>query len=139
MKNFKLRTLLIGSFLMMALLVAFTGVFGALSTKRVGSQIQNILEQLSKQQKLVLLMGVAQKNCHVSLMQTALVRSEPASLLEYAEDYRVKRNLLRTQAQTILNGNEKLGVLPALKGASSRKGRDSFWSAGRSSRRSPSN
>ena len=117
MKNFKLRTLLIGSFLIMALLVAFTGVFGAMSTKRVGSQIQNILEQLSKQQKLVLLMGVAQKYCHVSLMQAAMVSTDPAKLAEYVGDYQTKRDLLRTQAQTVLNGNQKLGILPAVNGS----------------------
>jgi methyl-accepting chemotaxis protein len=117
MKNFKLRTRLIVSFLIMALLVAFTGMFGALSMKRVGGEIQSILEQLSKQQKLVLLMGVAQKYCHVSLMQAALVRSEPDKMEEYVEDYRMKRDLLLTQAQTILEGNKKLGVLPAAKGS----------------------
>ena len=117
MKNFKLRTLLIGSFLLMALLVAFTGVFGALSTKRVGGQIQNILEQLAKQQKLVLVMEVAQKYCHVSLMQAALVRTERDKLEEYLGDYTMKRDQLRSQAQVILNGNGKLGVLPAPPGS----------------------
>ena len=117
MKNLKLRTLLIASFLIMALLVAFTGVFGALSTKRVGSQIQNILEQLSKQQKLVLLMGVAQEYCHVSLMQAALVRSEPEKLQDYVDDYHAKRDQFLAQARTVLSGNQKLGVLPAVKGS----------------------
>jgi len=117
MKNLKLRTRLIVAFLIMALLVAFTGMFGTLSMKRVGGQIQDILEQLSKQQKLVLLMGVAQKYCHASLMQAALVRSEPEKAQEYVEDYRMKRDLLRTQAQVILEGNQKLGVLPAVKGS----------------------
>ena len=117
MKNLQLRTRLIGSFLIMALLVAFTGAFGTLSMKRVGGQIQNILEQLSKQQKLVLLMGVAQKYCHVSLMQAALVRAEPEKMEEYVEDYRMKRDLLLNQAQTVLDGNKKLGVLPAAKGS----------------------
>jgi len=117
MKNLKLRTRLIGSFLIMALLVAITGAFGALSMKRVGGQIQDILEQLSKQQKLVLLMGVAQKYCHVSLMQAALVRTDPEKAEEYVEDYRMKRDLLLNQAQTLLDGNKKLGVLPAVKGS----------------------
>ena len=117
MKNLQLRTRLIVSFLIMALLVAFTGAFGALSMKRVGGEIQNILEQLSKQQKLVLLMAVTQKYCHVSLMQAALVRAEPDKMEEYVEDYRMKRDLLLNQAQTVLEGNKKLGVLPAVKGS----------------------
>ncbi|QXE89118.1 methyl-accepting chemotaxis protein [Geomonas subterranea] len=117
MKDLTLRTRLIGSFLIMALLVAFTGGFGALNIKRVGGQIQNILEQLSKQQKLVLLMGVTQKYCHVSLMQAALVPNDPEKLQEYIEDYQMKRDTLLSQAQIILDGNKKLGVLPVAKGS----------------------
>ncbi|MBU5638654.1 methyl-accepting chemotaxis protein [Geomonas sp. Red69] len=117
MKDLTLRTRLIGSFLIMALLVAFTGGFGALNIKRVGGQIQNILEQLSKQQKLVLLMGVTQKYCHVSLMQAALVPNDPEKLQEYIDDYQMKRDTLLSQAQIILEGNKKLGVLPATKGS----------------------
>jgi len=116
MKNLKLRTRLIVSFLIMALLVAFTGGFGAFSMKRVGGQIQNILEQLSKQQKQVLLMAVTQKYCHVSLMQAALVRSEMDKFQDYVEDYRTKRDLLQAQAKTLLEGNAKLGLKPAAKG-----------------------
>lgn len=117
MKDLTLRTRLIIAFLIMALLVAFTGAFGALGIKRVGGQIQTILEQLSKQQKLVLLMGVTQKYCHVSLMQAALVRTDPDKVEEYVEDYRMKRDTLLSQAQIILEGNKKLGVLPAPKGS----------------------
>jgi methyl-accepting chemotaxis protein len=117
MKNIKLRTRLIGSFLIMALLVAITGAFGALSMKRVGGQIQNMLEQLSKQQKQVLLMEVAQKYCHVSLMQAALVRTDPEKAQEYIEDYRMKRDQLLSQAQILLDGHKKLGILPAEKGS----------------------
>jgi len=117
MKDLTLRTRLIVSFLIMALLVAFSGGFGALTIKRVGGQIQNILEQLSKQQKLVLLMGVTQKYCHVSLMQAAMVSTDPDKVEEYVEDYRMKRDTLLSQAQIILEGNKKLGVLPAVKGS----------------------
>lgn len=117
MKDLTLRSRLIIAFLIMALLVAFTGGFGALGMKRVGGQIQTILEQLSKQQKLVLLMGVTQKYCHVSLMQAALVRTDPDKLEEYVEDYRMKRDTLLSQAKIILEGNKKLGVRPAAKGS----------------------
>lgn len=117
MKNIKLRTRLIASFMIMALLVAITGAFGAFSMKRVGGQIQDMLEQLSKQQKQVLLMEVAQKYCHVSLMQAALVRTDPEKAQEYIEDYRMKRDQLLSQAQVLLDGHKKLGILPAEKGS----------------------
>jgi methyl-accepting chemotaxis protein len=117
MNNLKLRTRLLASFLGMALLVAVTGAVGAVSMKRVGSEIQSILKQLSNQQKQVLLMEVAQKYCHVSLMQAALVRYEPDKMEEYVEDYRMKRDQLLSQAQIILDGNKKLELLPAVPGS----------------------
>ncbi|UFS71348.1 methyl-accepting chemotaxis protein [Geomonas sp. RF6] len=117
LKDVKIGSRLIGSFMVMALLVAITGAFGALTMKRVGGQIQDILEQLSKQQKQVLLMAVTQKYCHVSLMQAALVRSEKDKFEEYVDDYRMKRDLLVSQAQTLLDGNAKMHLKPAVKGS----------------------
>jgi methyl-accepting chemotaxis protein len=116
-KKLKLSQRLVGSFMIMALIVAVTGAFGSWSMKRVGDQIQNIMQNLASQQKLVLLMGVTQKYCHVSLLQAALVRSEMEKFEEYAEDYRMKRDLFRSQCEIMLNGNNKLGIKPAPKGS----------------------
>ncbi len=117
MKNMKLSYRLVGSFLIMALIVALTGAFGSWSMKKVGDQIQNIMQNLASQQKLVLLMGVTQKYCHVSLMQAAMVRAEKDKFEEYAEDYRMKRDLFRSQCEIILKGNAKLGIKPAKAGS----------------------
>ncbi|WP_459815703.1 methyl-accepting chemotaxis protein [Geotalea toluenoxydans] len=113
----KLSYRLVGSFLIMALIVALTGAFGSWSMKKVGDQIQNIMQNLASQQKLVLLMGVTQKYCHVSLMQAAMVRAEKDKFEEYAEDYRMKRDLFRSQCEIILKGNAKLGIKPAKAGS----------------------
>jgi len=121
LKNMKLRSRLIGAFLVMAFLVAITGAFGAFTMKRVGGQIQEILEQLSKQQKQVLLMEVTQKYCHVSLMQAALVGSDREKFGEYVDDYQMKRDLLVSQAETLLNGNAKLHLQPVVKGSTIEK------------------
>ena len=103
--------------MIMALIVAVTGTFSAWSMNRVGDQIQNILQNLASQQKLVLLMGMTQKYCHVSLMQAALVRAEMEKFEEYADDYRMKRDLFRSQCDIMLKGNKKLGIKPALPGS----------------------
>nr|WP_279342424.1 methyl-accepting chemotaxis protein [Geotalea sp. SG265] len=113
----KLSYRLVGSFLIMALIVALTGAFGTWSMKRMGDQIQNIMQNLASQQKLVLLMGVTQKYCHVSLMQAAMVRAETEKFEEYAEDYRMKRDLFRSQCETMLKGNKKLGIKAAKPGS----------------------
>lgn len=117
MKNIKLSYRLVGSFMIMALIVALTGAFGSWSMKKVGDETRNIMQNLASQQKLVLLMGVTQKYCHVSLMQAALVRAEIEKFEEYAEDYRMKRDLFRSQCEIILNGNPKLGIKAAKPGS----------------------
>ncbi len=117
MKKIKLGQRLIGSFLIMALIVGVTGVFGAISMNKVGSRTQDILQNLASQQKLVLLMGVTQKECRVFLLQAALVHKNNVKFEDYAEDYRMKRDLFKSQCSLILNGNKKVGIKPAVKGS----------------------
>ncbi len=117
MKNMKLSHRLVGSFMIMALIVAITGAFGSWSMKRVSEQIQDIMQNLANRQKLVLLMGVTQKYCHVSLMQAAMVRNEMDKFEDYADDYRMKRDLFRSQCEIMLKGNAKLGIKPAHHGS----------------------
>jgi methyl-accepting chemotaxis protein len=112
MKNVKLGQRLIGSFMLMALIVAVTGAFGGWSMKRVGTRIQDTLHNLSLQQKQVLLMEVTQKLCHVNLLQAAMVRTESEKFEEYSEDYQTMRELYRSQVETLLKGNVKMGLKP---------------------------
>jgi methyl-accepting chemotaxis protein len=113
----KLGHRLIGSFMIMAFIVAITGIFGAWSMKRVGSRIQDTLQNLSLQQKQVLLMEVTQEVCHVNLLEAVTVRTETERFEEHAEDYRMKRDLFRSQAETLLKGNKKMGIRPVEKGS----------------------
>src|SRR6266702_5911707 len=103
MKNLKLGQKLIGLFMLMALLVVITGGFGAWSMKRVGDRIQGVLNNLANQQKQVLLMEVAQKDCHVNLLNAAMVRTEMEKFEGYSDDYQAKRDLFRSHCETILN------------------------------------
>ncbi len=115
--NVKLGYRLIASFMIMALIVGVTGGYGALNMKRVGDRIHDMLQNLSSQQKLVLLMGVTQKVCHVSLLQAAMVRTDKEKFEEYAEDYRMKNDLFKSQCDIILKGNAKLGIKAASSGS----------------------
>lgn len=117
LKNIKLGKRLIGSFMIMALIVGITGVFGAVSMKRIGDRIQDMLQNLASQQKLVLLMGVTQKECRVFLLQAAFVHNDMAKFEDYSEDYRMKKDLFRSQCDVILKGNAKLGIKAAQKGS----------------------
>jgi len=109
LRNLKLGSRLIGSFMIMALIVGITGMYGAVSMNRVSDKIQNMLQNLANQQKLILLMGVTQKTCHISLLQAAMVAGDPQKFEEYSEDYRAKSVLFKNQCGFILKGNEKLG------------------------------
>ncbi|HEY6872518.1 MAG TPA: methyl-accepting chemotaxis protein [Geobacteraceae bacterium] len=116
MKDLKLGHRLIGLFMFMALIVAVTGGFGAWSMKRVGDRIQGMLTNLANQQKLVMLMELSQKDCHISLLQAAMVDSVD-KVEDAAEDYQAKGDLLKNQCETILKGNAKLGIKPAVPGS----------------------
>lgn len=113
-KNYKLGSRLIASFMIMALVVGITGAFGFISMNRVGDRIQDMLQNLASQQKLILLMGVTQKTCQVSLLQAAMVQADTAKFNDYSEDYRIKSDLFKSQCDIILKGNKKLGIKAAL-------------------------
>lgn len=117
MKNLKIGHRLIGLFMFMALLVAITGSFGAWTIHKVGDRIQGMLTNLANQQKMVLLMELAQKDSHINLLKAVMVRSEMEKFEESAEDYRMKKDLFRSQCETLLKGNAKLGIRAAQKGS----------------------
>ncbi len=117
MKNLKLGQRLIGAFMIMALIVGITGAYGALSMKRVGNRIQDMLQNLANQQKQVQLMGATQKTCYLHLMQAAMVRTEKDKFEEFTEDYLMKADQFKGQANMLLKGNPKMGIKPAVAGS----------------------
>ena len=117
MKKLKIGHKLIGLFMIMALIVAVTGGSGAWNLKRVGDQIQGMLTNLANQQKLVLLMEVAQKDCLINLLHAAMVQGEMDKFEDASDDYQAKSDLFKSQCETILKGNPKLGIKPAVPGS----------------------
>jgi hypothetical protein len=115
-RNLKIGSRLIGSFMIMALIVGITGMYGVVSMNRVSDKIQNMLQNLANQQKLIILMGVTQKTGHISLLQAAMVAGDSQKLEEYSEDYRAKSVLFKNQCGFIIKGNEKLQIRPAAAG-----------------------
>ena len=116
MKGLKLGQRLIGSFMILALIVAITGAFGAFSMNRVGGRIQDVLKNLAGQQKVVLLMGSTLKACQVSLLQATIERTNMTVFEDHAEDYRMLRDQFRSQCTIILKGNAKMGITSAVAG-----------------------
>jgi methyl-accepting chemotaxis protein len=117
LKNLSLGQRLISLFMAMALLVAVTGGFSAWSMKVVGDRIQGLLTNLASVQKLVLLMEVAQKDCHINLLNAVMLSADSEKFEDSSQDYQAKKELFRNQCTTLLEGNAKLGIKPAPKGS----------------------
>jgi methyl-accepting chemotaxis protein len=117
LKNLKLSTKLIGSFFIMAAIVAVTGTFGIVSINRVGTEVKTIMVHRAAEEKLVFLMEVTQKACRVNLVEAALVRTEKAEFEKYVETYNKKRELFRNYVNIFFQGDRKLGINAAPKGS----------------------
>ena len=116
MKGLKLSQKLVGLFLIMALLVGITGIFGIFSLNKVGHTIQDVIMTGSTQSNQVVLMKTALQEC-----QLHLVEASTATTAEEFEagkgDYEAKRDRFSGYIDIIVKGNPKLG-LPAAKAGS---------------------
>jgi methyl-accepting chemotaxis protein len=112
-KDLKLGTKLIGSFIIMAAIVAITGAYGIQSIGKVSREINAIMKTRAAQQKLVFSMEVTQKACRVNLVEAALVRNNKEEFDDYVDTYRKKRDLFKGFVNSLLNGDQKLGLAPA--------------------------
>jgi methyl-accepting chemotaxis protein len=116
MKNLKLGQKLIGLFMVMALLVGITGLFGILSLNRVGHTIQDVIMTGSTQSNQVVLMKTALQECQLHLVEASTsTRSE-----DYEAgrgDYEAKRDRFNGYLDILVKGNAKLGIPPAKPGS----------------------
>lgn len=117
LRQMKLGYKLIGAFLIMAAVVAVTGIFGIWNIHRVGSEVASLMKVRAAQEKVVLLLEQNQKACRVNLVEGALVRCEPAEFERYVENYRKKCDLFHSYCNILLNGDRKMGLPPAAKGS----------------------
>lgn len=116
-RNFKLGYKLIGAFIIMAAIVAVTGTFGIANIEKVGTRVIDMMRTSAALEKVVLRMEIHQKACRVSLVEGALVRSDPREFQNYVETYRKKRELFKESVNLVMTGDKKLGLAPARKGS----------------------
>lgn len=116
MKGLKLGQKLVGLFLIMALLVAITGLFGIMSLNSVGHTIQDVIMTGSTQSNQVVLMKTALQEC-----QLHLVEASTATKAEEFEagrgDFEAKRDRFNGYVNLVVKGNPKLGLPPAKPGS----------------------
>ncbi|NVN99814.1 MAG: HAMP domain-containing protein [Geobacteraceae bacterium] len=116
MSNLKLGQKLVGLFLIMALIVGITGLFGIYSLNRVGHTIQDVIMTGSTQSNQVVLMKTALQECRLHLVEASTVdKIDDLELIK--GDYESKRDRFNGYLDIILKGNQKLGLPAAIKGS----------------------
>jgi methyl-accepting chemotaxis protein len=115
MHGLKLGHKLVGLFLIMALIVGITGLFGIYSLNRVGHTIQDVIMIGSTQSNQVVLMKTALQECRLHIVEASV--SDKTDDLELVKgDYEAKRDRFNGYVDIILKGNEKLKLPAAKKG-----------------------
>ncbi len=116
MKGLKLGHKLVGLFLIMAIIVGITGLFGIYSLNRVGHTIQDVIMTGSTKSNQVVLMKTALQECRLHIVEAAI--SDKMDDLEIIKaDYESKRDRFIGYLDIILKGNQKLGLPAAQKGS----------------------
>src|SRR5512141_178627 len=104
-------------FMVMAVLVAVTGIFGISQIKLVGGTVQEMLRTGATQEKMAVLMKVTVQESRVHLLEAALAFRQLEDF-EYArDDYEMMRDRLRGYLNLLLKGNEKIGLAAAPPGS----------------------
>jgi methyl-accepting chemotaxis protein len=104
------------AFIIMAVIVSATGVFGIWSIGKVGGQVKELLKSRAYQEKAVLNMELHQKACRVNLLNAALVRTDREEFNKHVEGYKEKNALFKEFSEALLKGDEARGIPPAPKG-----------------------
>ncbi|HWI40288.1 MAG TPA: methyl-accepting chemotaxis protein, partial [Verrucomicrobiae bacterium] len=115
--NLRLRYKVTALFLVMAVAVAATGLFGTRIIGRVGGQVQNLLKAHPARERVVVLMNVALNQCRTHLLEGVLVPSGLDDLKSVRNDYEAKRDTFRGYCDLILKGDPKAGLPPAPPGS----------------------
>jgi len=116
-RHLNIRTKLVSLFMIMALLVAVTGVFGIWSLSTVSTRIVGILSTTALQLKQVALMKVALQECRANLLEAAMVRNDMDEFEISKGGYEERRDFFKRYGDIILKGDKKLGIPAAAKGS----------------------
>jgi nitrogen fixation/metabolism regulation signal transduction histidine kinase len=117
MRGLKLGQKLVGLFLVMALIVVITGLFGITSLNRVGKTIEDVIMAGSIQSNQVVLMKTALQECRLHLLEaSSIVKEEELEVVK--ADYQLKRDRFEGYIEIILKGNARLGLPAVTKGSS---------------------
>lgn len=114
LNDMKLGVRLIGSFVIMAIIVAVTGFFGIRSIGTVSSRVGTVLQNRYDQQKVALQLQAAEQTARADLLETMLSHADAKGVKEHVDSYYRSRDLIRRYSKGLLKGDSALGLQPAL-------------------------
>lgn len=114
LNDMKLGVRLIGSFVIMAIIVAVTGFFGIRSIGTVSSRVGTVLQNRYDQQKVALQLQAAEQAARADLLETMLSNADAKGVKEHIDSYYRSRDLIRRYSKGLLKGDSALGLQPAL-------------------------
>jgi hypothetical protein len=109
MMNLKLAHKFTALFMVMALIVAATGIFGIWKITIVGSRVQEMMKTRAAQEKMAVLMKTTVQESRVHLLDAAMVVNDMNEFEGYRGDYEAKRDRFKGYVNIFLKGNVKLG------------------------------
>ncbi|EHP87803.1 methyl-accepting chemotaxis sensory transducer [Geobacter metallireducens RCH3] len=115
LKDMKLGVRLIGSFIIMAVIVAVTGLIGIRSINMVSSRVGTVLQEQYDQQKVALQLQSAERTVRADLLEGLMGHLDEKGMKEHLDSYTKNRDLIRRYSTGLLKGDEALGIHPAPK------------------------
>ncbi|GLI39828.1 HAMP domain-containing protein [Geobacter hydrogenophilus] len=115
LKDMKLGVRLIGSFIIMAVIVAVTGLIGIRSISMVSSRVGTVLQERYDQQKVALQLQSAERTVRADLLEGLMGHLDEKGMKEHTDSYTKNRDFIRRYSKGLLKGDETLGLHPAPK------------------------
>ena len=115
LKDMKLGVRLIGSFIIMAIIVAATGLIGIRSISLVSNRVGSVLKERYDQQKVALQLQAAERTVRADLLEGLMAHVDDKGIKEHIDSYYKNRDLIRRFGKGLLKGDDGLGLQPAPK------------------------
>ncbi|WP_306533025.1 methyl-accepting chemotaxis protein [Geobacter sp.] len=115
LKDMKLGVRLIGSFVIMAIIVAVTGLIGIRSISMVSNRVVSVLQSRYDQQKVALQLQAAERTTRADLLEGMMAHIDDKGMKEHIDSYHKSRDLIRRYSKGLLKGDDALGLQAAPK------------------------
>ena len=104
-------------FMLMALLVAATGILGLRQVNTVVQRLQNITQSLNAQEKMAILMKMTIQESRAHLLESLLYAKTVEQFEGIYVDYELHKGWFFIYVKRLLTGNAKLKIEPAIPGS----------------------